>query len=232
MATTMDAPEIVSPAEWQAAREEMLAKEKAHTRAGEELSSQRRAMPRMRIEKDYVFEGSDGELSLPDLFEGRSQLIVYHFMWQGPHDPGKRCLGCSLTIDSMTHPAHLNARDITFALVSRDAPVDEFGPFKEHMGWYPEIPWYSTSPEFPRDLGVPDGRFGLNVFLRDGDDILRTYFTGSRGTEHLGTAFGYMDLSPFGRQEKWEASPEGTPQQDTYSALELHDEYPHLAATH
>src|SRR5437870_4514255 len=113
---TMKLPPVVSPAEWQAAREKLLAKEKEATRARDALAAERRRLPRIRIEKDYVFEGPDGEASLLDLFEGRRQLIVYHFMFGPSRDEG--CDGCSMVVDNVGHLAHLHARDTSFALVS------------------------------------------------------------------------------------------------------------------
>jgi predicted dithiol-disulfide oxidoreductase (DUF899 family) len=217
-------PRVVSPEEWQAAREELLAKEKAHTRAGDALAAERRRQPMVRFDNDYAFESKDGAATLLDMFEGRRQLIVYHFMFQpgveGWADAG--CDGCSMVVDNLCHLAHLHARDISFALVSR-GPIDKLEAYRERMGW--DVPWYSLAGnDFNDDCGVTTG-FGLSVFLRDGDHVYRTYFTSGRGVEALGSSFSYFDLAPFGRQETWEDSPEGYPQGPTYVWWRRHDEY-------
>lgn len=222
--THVSLPRIVSQDEWQAANEAMLAREKAATRARDALNAERRRMPMTKIEKDYTLQGSDGPVKLIDLFEGRSQLIIYHFMF-GP-DWEEGCGGCSMFVDNMGHPAHLLARDTSFALVSR-APLEALEAFKERMGW--ERPWYSShDSDFNFDFGVSteEGEtFGLSVFLRDGDDIYRTYFTRGRGVEYVGTVWSFLDLTPFGRQELWEDTPEGRPQSEPYIWWRHHDKY-------
>src|SRR4029077_14578390 len=131
------------------------------------LAGQRRRLPRVRIDKDYVFDGPDGKAALADLFEGRNQLLLYHFMFGPNQDAG--CPGCSMFIDQVGHPAHLHARDTSFALVSL-APIEQIEPYRERMGW--TLPCYSSAAsDFNRDLGIstPDGNemFGLSVFIRD-----------------------------------------------------------------
>jgi predicted dithiol-disulfide oxidoreductase (DUF899 family) len=228
----LNLPSVVSAAEWQAAHEKLLAKEKEATRARDALAAERRRLPGVRIEKDYVFEGPDGEASLLDLFEGRRQLIVYHFMF-GPNQ-NEGCDGCSMFVDQIGHLAHLHARDTSFALVSR-APLVKIEPYRQRMGW--SVPWYSSfasdfnvdfdlSPETPQVGEYQDGEtFGLSVFLRDGDDVFRTYFTTLRGVEALGSVWTFLDLTPLGRQETWEDSPEGWPQTKPYEWWRRHDEY-------
>jgi predicted dithiol-disulfide oxidoreductase (DUF899 family) len=217
-------PQVVSAEEWQAAHEKLLAKEKQATHARDALAAERRRQPMMEIEKDYVLHGPDGDVGLFDLFEGRRQLILYHFMWQRMGDPSERCEGCSMVIDNVGHLAHFHARDTTFAIVSYDAPVDEIEAFKRRMDWE-QFPWYSVDGlELNEDLDA--GRFfGLNVFLRDGDRILRSYFTTARGVEALGSVWSFLDLTPLGRQENWEDSPEGVPQTPALEWWKLHDEY-------
>ncbi len=233
----MKLPPVVSPDEWQVAREELLAKEKEATRARDALAAERRRLPRVRIDKEYVFEGPDGKAGLLDLFEGRRQLILYHFMFGPNQDVG--CDGCSMFVDNVGHLAHLHARDTSLALVSR-APLAKIEPYKERMGW--TVPWYSSfgsdfnvdfgvSPESPRPTEYQDGEsFGLSVFLRDGEDVYRTYFTSGRGTEALGSSWTFLDLTPLGRQEDWEDSPEGYPQTPRYEWWRRHDEYEQAAA--
>ena len=215
---------VVSAAEWEAAREELLAEEKAATRARDALAAERRRLPMVRFEKEYVFQGSGGPARLPDLFDGRRQLIVYHFMFQpgAPGWPSAGCDGCSMFVDNIGHLAHLHARDISLVLVSR-APLEKIEAYRERMGW--TFPWYSLAGnDFNDDCGVTDG-FGLSVFLRDGDEVFRTYFTTDRGVEALGSNWTFLDLTPLGRQEEWEDSPPGYPQGPPYEWWRRHDEY-------
>jgi len=213
----MNTPPIVSPQEWKAAREELLVKEKEHTRAGDALAAQRRRMPWMAVEKDYRFEGPNGPASLADLFEGRRQLIVYRAFYApdvttlapGGTYPERACVGCSMIADQVAHPAHLNARDTTLAFASR-APQAEIQGLKERMGWE-LIPWYTITDDFDADFDV-DEWHGHNAFIREGDRIFRTYFIHSRGAEHIGSTWSHLDMTALGRQEEWEDSPEGYPQ--------------------
>jgi predicted dithiol-disulfide oxidoreductase (DUF899 family) len=229
----VDLPPVVSAAEWQAAREELLAKEKEHTRAGDALAAERRRLPRVLIEKDYAFEGPDGKVGLLDLFDGRRQLILYHFMFApgAAGWPSAGCDGCSMVADNITHLAHLHARDTSLVLVSR-APLASIEAYRERMGW--RIPWFSSEgSDFNRDFGVTTSAgeiFGLSVFLRDGDNVYRTYFTSGRGVEALGSVWTFLDRTPLGRQEEWEDSPEGYPQGPPYEWWRRHDEYVDAAA--
>ncbi|MBO6834569.1 MAG: DUF899 domain-containing protein [Alphaproteobacteria bacterium] len=212
--------DVTSREEWQAASRAFRAKEKAMTRALDALAAERRRLPWTLVEGDYRFDGPDGSLSLPDLFEGRRQLILYHHMLK-PADPDP-CSGCGMFTDTVGRTDHIRQRDTVIALVST-APIDEIVAFKQRMEW--TLPWYSGTEAFNRDMDVSGG-FGLNVFIRDADRIYRTYFTTGRGVEMLGTTWSFLDLTPFGRQETWEDSPEGTPQTAPYHWWRLHDEYP------
>ena len=215
-------PIVVDEAEWRAARRRLLAHEKAHTRAADSLAAERRRLPMVPVERDYEFAGSNGTITLRDLFEGRPQLIVVHHML-GAADPSP-CPGCGMFVDAMCHPAHLHARGVSRAMVA-DAPIGEIESFRRRMGW--DVPWYSVlGTDFNRDFDVGPGHpFGLNVFLREDDDVFRTYHTTGRGMETLGSVWTYLDLTPYGRQEVWEASPEGWPQEPPYRWWRLHDEY-------
>ena len=215
----MNLPQVVSPAEWQAARERLLAKEKEATQARDALAAERRRLPMVAVDADYVFEGPDGKATLTELFDGRRQLIVYHFMLEPGANP---CEGCSMFVDNIGHLAHLHARDTSLVLVSR-APLAEIEPFKKRMGW--TVPWFSSfGSDFNADCGITTG-FGLGVFLRDGDRVFRTYFTSGRGVEALGSIWTFLDLTPLGRQEDWEESPDGRPKGARYEWWRLHDEY-------
>lgn len=219
----MNLPPVVSPEEWAAAREELLVKEKELTRARDALAAERRRMPREAVTKEYTFEGPDGEVSLLDLFEGRRQLIVYRFFFDPDVNgwPERGCRGCSFGADQVAHLAHLNERDTTLAYASR-APQAEIARLKREMGW--EVPWYTLTDDWDLDFGV-DEWHGHNVFIREGDDVFRTYFVDKRGDEALGTTWSYLDITPLGRQEKWEDSPDGYPQTQAYVWWNYHDAY-------
>ena len=210
---------IVSGREWTGAHETILAHEKDLTRARDRLAAERRRAPWMKVENEYVFEGPSGRLRLVDLFQGRRQLIVYHHMLR-PADPDP-CSGCGMVGDQIPHLAHLHVRDTSLVFVSR-APIEEIEAFRKRMDW--AIPWFSTTDDFNADFDVTDG-FGLNVFYRGEGAVYRTYFTSGRGVETLGTVWTLLDLTPLGRQETWESSPEGTPQTPPYLWWRLHDEY-------
>jgi predicted dithiol-disulfide oxidoreductase (DUF899 family) len=146
----MNLPQVVSETEWQAARDALLAKEKDATRARDALAAERRRLPIVRIDKDYAFDGPHGKAALLDLFEGRRQLLLYHFMFGPNQDAG--CGGCSMFVDQIGHLAHLHARETSFALVSR-APLAKIEAYKERMGW--TIPWFSSfESDFNVDFGV------------------------------------------------------------------------------
>ncbi len=223
MSYTKSSPPIVSPQEWEAARQTLLVKEKDLTRAHDALAAERRRMPRMAVEKEYAFEGPDGPASLLDLFEGRRQLVVYRFFFEPGVSgwPDRGCVGCSMMADQVAHLAHLHARDTTYARVSR-APQPDIERLKARMGW--EGPWYTITDGFDADFGV-DEWHGTNVFIREGDQVFRTYFISNRGDEALGSTWSYLDLTPLGRQEDWEDSPEGYPQTRAYEWWRRHDDY-------
>jgi predicted dithiol-disulfide oxidoreductase (DUF899 family) len=212
---------IVSHAEWVEARKKLLAKEKEFTRLRDELSQQRRDLPWERVDKPYVFEGRAGKASLADLFAGRSQLVVYHFMF-GP-DWKAGCPHCSFWADNFDRIiVHLNQRDVSMVAVSR-APYAKLAEYQKRMGW--SFDWLSSGEtSFPfdfrasftpeemaaksadfnykaQDPGHSD-REGLSVFYRDGDGaILHTYSTYARGIDMVNTAYNYLDLVPKGRDE-------------------------------
>jgi predicted dithiol-disulfide oxidoreductase (DUF899 family) len=228
----MDLPSVVSPEEWKAANERIVAKEKALMKEGDALAAERRRQPVMRIEKDYEFEGPNGGATLLDLFEGRRQLFVYNFMFGPNQEVG--CDGCSMVVDQLTDLRHLHARDTSFALVSR-APIERIERYRERMGW--DVPWYSwgggdygvelgLSPPEPKEGEYQDGEmFALNAYFREGNEIYRTYFTSWRGLEVIGPVWSFLDRSLLGRQETWEDSPEGYPQTPPYEWWRRHDEY-------
>ena len=210
---------IVGHEDWIEARKALLAKEKEFTRVRDELSRQRRELPWERVEKEYVFDGQGGEVTLADLFQGRSQLVVYHFMF-GPEDDAG-CKSCSFWADSFDpNVIHLNARDVSFVAISR-APLEKLLAYRERMGW--SFDWVSSAgTDFNFDYGVsfaPDDRSspvynygslspgiqdreGMSVFFEDEDgEVFHTYSSYARGIDLLNTAYNYIDLAPKGRDE-------------------------------
>jgi predicted dithiol-disulfide oxidoreductase (DUF899 family) len=219
----MTTPTIVPAAEWTAAREKLLVKEKELTRARDRLAAVRRRMPWTEIEQDYVFEGPQGRATLLDLFAGRRQLVVYRAFFEPGVEgwPEHACRGCSMIADHVGNLAHLNARDTTLVFASR-GPQPEIQRMKARMGW--TMPWYTITDGFDVDLGV-DEWHGTNAFIRDGDRVYRTYFVDNRGDEAMGSTWSYLDITALGRQEDWEDSPEGTPQTTAYAWWRWHDDY-------
>lgn len=207
----MEMPPIVSAGVWQRARDELMLAEKQATRAQDALAARRRRLPMVRFD-NYTFEGPAGPVTLLDLFDGKSELAVYQFMYDGP---GHRCPGCTAFTNNIP-PATLDAlagRGISWATVS-NMPIEEIQEYKTKKGW--TMPFVSShGTTFSDDCGVGGG-FLLSVFLRDGDAIYRTYTTGSRGVDRLMFFHNIADLTPYGRMEDWEDSPAGWPQNPTY----------------
>lgn len=208
-------PPVVSMPQWQQARDRLLVKEKLATRMSDALAAERRRLPMVHVAKPYVLDAAQGGRTLAELFDGRRQLIVYHFMY-GP-DWESPCPGCCRRIDDVGHLAHLYARDTTFVVVAR-APYESLTALWRRKGW--TVPYYSSqASDFNDDLGATvdgDEQFGLTVFLRDAaDNVYRTYYTTDRGLEPAGFR-SLLDLTPYGRQEAWEDSPAGWPQSPTY----------------
>lgn len=206
----MPKPAVVTAEEWQQARDELLEAEKEATHALDALAARRRRLPMVRFDNDYVFEGPSGNRSLLDLFDGRTQLVLYQFMDVGPDD---FCPGCTNFTNSVANLPGLASRDVSFVIAS-DMPLAQIEAYKQRQGW--TMPFVSSrGSSFKDDCGVGGG-FGLSVFLRDGDEVYRTYHTTGRGVDRLLYDHNILDLTPFGRQEAWEDSPAGWPQHPTY----------------
>jgi predicted dithiol-disulfide oxidoreductase (DUF899 family) len=219
----MNRPQVVSAEEWQAARDALLVKEKQYTHALDALAAERRRLPMVRLDTGkYEFTAPDGQpASLTDLFASQEQLLIYHFMLEPGED--RICGGCATLTDNFDNQSqpHLNARNTRLILMAR-APQSEIEVLRQRFGW--KVPWYSSyGTTFNDDLGL--SYFGLSVLLRDGDEVFRTYFTTARGVDRLRLDFNLLDLTPYGRQEEWEDSPEGWPQDPTMTWLRLRDEY-------
>ena len=213
MTTKNALPPIVDQATWESALAELRRREKAATRELDAVAAQRRRLPMVEM-PDYVLEGADGPVRLVDVFEGKTQLIVYNHMWF----PGQtwQCPGCTGFTSQFTRLEFLDNWDARFVIVTQ-GPIDEALAYKTRVG--NKMSWYSTANSpFGSDMGAPPGGgFQVNVFLRDGDHVYRTYNTQGRGTEQLGYGFGLLDLLPYGRQEEWQDVPDGWPQSPTYS---------------
>ena len=217
-------PKIVTKSSWENELADLLKEEKKLTKLSDKVAALRRQLPMYKIDQDYSFQTENGTETLLDLFEGRNQLIVYHFMFAPDWEQG--CPGCSWVVDAMSHVNHLTARGVSFVVMGR-APLEKLLNYKSRMKW--GFKWASSSEsKFNYDFKATKEsgeNHGVSVFLRDGKDIYQTYFSEDRGVEHLGSHWTYLDLTPYGRKEQWEDSPKGWPQHETYSLDRRHDEY-------
>jgi predicted dithiol-disulfide oxidoreductase (DUF899 family) len=206
-------PPIVDRATWEGALADLRVREKAATRELDAVAAQRRRLPMVEL-PEYVLDGPDGPVTLAAVFQDQPQLIVYNHMWS----PGEtwQCGGCTGFTSQFTRLEFLDNWDARFVIVTQ-GPIDEALAYKARVGNTME--WYSTANSpFGDDMGAPlDGGFQVNVFLRDGDTVYRTYNTQGRGTEQLSHSFPLIDLLPYGRQEEWQDVPDGWPQSPTYS---------------
>jgi predicted dithiol-disulfide oxidoreductase (DUF899 family) len=248
----MELPEVVSRDEWLAARRELLTAEKELSRHRDEVNAARRRLPMVEIIKKYVFEGPQGVVGLPDLFAGRGQLLVYHFMFEPEWEVGDVCTSCSFTVDNIGHLSHLHARDTTLVLVSR-APLEKLENYRRHMGW--TIPWYSSGgSDFNYDFhvtidpavapveynyqdqaqlersdpawkGWSGEQPGVSAFLHDSGRVFHTYSGYARCLDLLMGTYNWLDLTARGRQEDWEQPP-GRGEDPLMSWLRHHDDYP------
>jgi predicted dithiol-disulfide oxidoreductase (DUF899 family) len=211
--TRVAVPPVVDRSTWEAALGELRAREKAATRELDALAAARRRLPMVEL-PDYTLEGADGPVRLVDVFDGKRQLIVYNHMWFSGEE--WQCPGCTGFTSQFTRLEFLDNYDARFVVVTQ-GPIGDALAYKARVG--NKMTWYSTAhSSFGADMGAPpEGGFQVNVFLRDGDTVYRTYNTQGRGTEQLGHVFGLIDLLPYGRQEEWQDSPDGWPQSPTYS---------------
>ncbi|MBP1076199.1 putative dithiol-disulfide oxidoreductase (DUF899 family) [Microbacterium terrae] len=206
-------PPVVDAQTWRDELAALRAREKAATRELDAIAAQRRRLPMVRM-PEYTLVGTEGPVRLVDVFQGRSQLIVYNHMWFD----GKQfhCPGCTGFTSQFTRLDFLEPYDARFVIVTQ-GPIDEALDYRRRVG--NRMDWYSTAGSgFGTDVGAaPGAGFALNVFLRDGDDVYRTWHTDGRGTEQVSHTFGLIDLLPYGRQEAWQDSPEGWPQGEAYA---------------
>jgi predicted dithiol-disulfide oxidoreductase (DUF899 family) len=242
--TTNDVPhpQIASREQWLVERKKLLADEKELTKHYDRTNAERRRLPMVKLQKNYEFDGPNGKQALKDLFDGRRQLIVYHFMFDPSWDKG--CPGCTGLVDALGDLSLLNKKDTTFVVISR-APLAKLETYKEEKGW--SINWFSsfgsdfnydfhvsldpkvTPAEYnyrnKEEMSAAKGRpvkmegeeHGLSVFFRLDDNLFHTYSAFARGTESLTDAYRLLDMTPYGRQQDFEDSPSGWPQKPTYS---------------
>ncbi|MBO3087151.1 DUF899 family protein [Cellulomonas dongxiuzhuiae] len=199
-------PPVVDLATWQAARDELLVREKAHTRAGDALAAARRRLPMVEVDGGVEVVGAQGPVPFLDLFEGRDELLVYQHMWHDGAPHQGQCEGCTVTAWQQKDAVYLHARGVSFAILTTGR-WDEVAPYLDFMGY--TQPWYSVRDVAP-PIGGDMGR--LTCFLRDGDRAYLTYTTTGRGTEVAGPSFALLDLTPYGRGEAWQENPEGWPE--------------------
>ena len=204
-------PAAVDRATFQAELAELRAREKAHTREGDAIASARRRLPMVEVDAGLTLTGPRGPLTLLDAFEGRRQLIAYYFMWHSGHPAAEQCEGCTWVTTQVTELSYLHSRDITYAVFCQ-GPYDESIAYRDFMGW--DVPWYSAEPSLGLLLaGREDNRMQIVCYLRDGQQVFETYWTTLRGVEAMDYSYALMDLTVYGRQEPWEDSPPGWPQQ-------------------
>jgi len=205
----MPLPPVVDAQTWQRQLDELRVREKAATRELDAIAAQRRRLPMVKM-PDYTLEGEEGPVRLADVFDGMSQLIVYSHMWFEGQE--WQCHGCTGYTAEFTRLEFLEDYDARFVIVTQ-GPIDEALAYKLKVG--NTMTWYSTANSpFGTDVGAPPGGgFAVNVFLRDGDTVYRTWHTDGRGTEQLSYSFGLIDLLPYGRREDWQDSPNGWPRE-------------------
>jgi len=202
-------PPVVDAQTWQRQLDELRVREKAATRELDAIAAQRRRLPMVKM-RDYTLEGEEGPVRLADVFGGMSQLIVYSHMWFEGQE--WQCNGCTGYTAEFTRLEFLEDYDARFVVVTQ-GPIDEALAYKRKVG--NTMTWYSTANSpFGTDVGAPPGgAYAVNVFLRDGDTVYRTWHTDGRGTEQLSYSFGLIDLLPYGRREDWQDSPDGWPRE-------------------
>ncbi|MFZ0806376.1 MAG: DUF899 family protein [Candidatus Sulfotelmatobacter sp.] len=204
------APKTVDRRTFQAELDALRVREKAHTREGDAIAAARRRLPMVEVDPATKLTGPHGPVTLLDAFEGRRQLIAYYFMWNAGHPAAEQCEGCTWVTTQVGELSYLHSRDITFAVLCQ-GPYDESSRYRNFMGW--QVPWYSALPSL--DTLLVDrqiGLFHLVCYLRNGERVFETYWTKRRGAEAMDYSYALMDLTVYGRQERWEDSPQGWPQ--------------------
>jgi predicted dithiol-disulfide oxidoreductase (DUF899 family) len=201
-------PPVVDRAAWQAQLDDLLVREKAHTREGDAIAAARRRLPRVEVDPAITLIGEHGAVPLLEVFEGRRQLISYFHMWHAGKPAADQCEGCTFFNGQVSELSYLHARDVTFATFS-EGPYAESAAYRDFMGY--DMPWYSAQES--ADALLAGRWFGMQVcYLREGDRVFETYWSSGRAAEALAPAYGLLDMTVYGRQETWEDSPAGWPQ--------------------
>ncbi|GAA1948323.1 DUF899 family protein [Amycolatopsis minnesotensis] len=201
-------PAVVDRATWQSRRDELLAREKAHTREGDAIAAARRRLPMVEVDPATALTGPHGPVTLLDVFEGRSKLIAYFHMWHADHPAAAQCEGCTFYNGQVRELSYLHSRDVTYATLCH-GPYDESVRYRDFMGW--DVPWYSMRGSADA-LFADRYPFMLACYLRHGERVFETYSTSGRAVEVMAPTYGLLDLTVHGRQESWEDSPAGWPQ--------------------
>ncbi|MDX1883821.1 DUF899 family protein [Mycolicibacterium sp. 120270] len=203
-------PAAVDRASFEAEIERLRVREKAHTREGDEIAAARRRLPIVEVDASLQLTGSAGPVTLLDAFEGRRQLLAYYLMWHPGKPAPEQCEGCTWVTTQVQELCYLHSRDITYAVFCQ-GPYDESARYRDFMDW--RMPWYSALPSLDTLLvGRTVGMMHIVSYLRDGDRVFETYWTTRRGVEAMDYSLALMDLTVYGRQEPWEDSPDGWPQ--------------------
>ncbi|HZQ54947.1 MAG TPA: DUF899 family protein [Bryobacteraceae bacterium] len=212
------APEIVERSIFQAALDKLRVREKAHTHEGDAIAAARRRLPMVEMDAATPLVGERGAMTLLDAFEGRSQLIAYYFMWYPGKPAPEQCEGCTWVTSQVRELSYIHSRDVTFAVFCQ-GPYEESARYRSFMGW--EMPWYSAQDSLNTLLAPPKGpgRMHLVCYLRRGSSVSETYWTTIRGVEAMDNNYRLLDLTVYGRQEKWEDSPPGWPQGEIMDTL-------------
>jgi predicted dithiol-disulfide oxidoreductase (DUF899 family) len=201
-------PAISDRAAWQAQLDELLVREKAHTREGDAIAAARRRLPMVEVDATTPVIGASGTVPLLDVFEGRRQLFVYYHMWHDGKAAPDQCEGCTFFNGQVSELSYLHSRDVTYAVFCQGR-YPESAAYRDFMGW--KMPWYSARES--ADALLADRWFGMQVcYLREGDRVFETYWGSGRGGEAFAPAYGLLDMTVYGRQEIWEDSPAGWPQ--------------------
>ncbi|MGC2398665.1 MAG: DUF899 family protein [Acidobacteriaceae bacterium] len=208
-------PKAVDRATFQAELDALQTREKAHTHEGDAIAAARRRLPMVEVDSATKLIGSSGPVALIDAFEGRRQLIAYYFMWHTGHPAPEQCEGCTWVTTQVAELSYLHSRDVTFAVFCQ-GPYEESARYCQFMRW--EMPWYSAQNSLDTLLvGRRIGRMHLVCYLRQESKVFETYWTTARGVEVMDNNYHLLDLTVYGRQESWESSPAGWPQQCTYT---------------
>jgi predicted dithiol-disulfide oxidoreductase (DUF899 family) len=211
MRDKLGAPKIVDRSTFHAELEALRVREKAHTHEGDAIAAARRRLPMVEVDPAITLIGPHGALTPLDAFEARRQLLAYYFMWHTGHPAPEQCEGCTWVTTPVRELSYLHSRDVTFAVFSQ-GPYEESSRYRDFMGW--EMPWYSALGSLDTLLvGRRVGRMHIVCYLRQGSKVFETYWTTARGVEAMDNSYRLLDLTVYGRQEKWEDSPSGWPQQ-------------------